>query len=152
MKIHIKKFFTAYRQFLQSSLVKSYVLDGKQLIDASGFQALGYTDFNSRHTSAMHDTSGTSGNCDASATRDTGGMRGIFTIGDTSAKRGSTTVPDTSSATAIKKETGEVQKEEMINAKFFPSQLSSMHHPTYHNHQLQNAGVIRPIPSRGTVD
>jgi hypothetical protein len=149
------KIFTAYRQFLQSSLVKSYVLEGKQLMDASSFQAMGYTDFNSRHTCAMHDTSGTSGttgNCDASATRDTGGMREIFTIGDTSAKRGSTTVLDTSSDTAIKKELGDVQKEEMINAKFFPSQLSSMHHPTYHNHQLQNAGVIRPIPSRGTVD
>ncbi len=123
-------------------------------MDASSLQAMGYTDFNSRHTSAMHDTSGLSGtthNCDASATRDTGGMRGIYTIGDTSAKRGSTTGPDTSSATAIKKEL-DVQKEEMINAKFFPSQLSSLQHPTYHNHQLQNAGVIRPIPSRGTVD
>jgi hypothetical protein len=128
--------------------VKSYVLEGKQLLDASNLQAMGYS-------SAMHDTSGlsgTSGNCDASATRDTGGMRGIFTACDTSAKRGSTTGPDTSYATAIKKELGEVQKEEMVNAKFFPSQLSSMHHPTYHNHQLQNAGVIRPIPSRGTVD
>ncbi len=123
-------------------------------MNASNFQAMGYTDFNSRHNSAMHDTSGlsgTTGHCDASATRETGGMRGIFTIGDTSAKRGSTTVPDTSSATPIKKEL-EVQKEEMINAKFFPSQLSSMHHPTHHNHQLQNTGVIRPIPSRGTVE
>jgi hypothetical protein len=135
--------------------VKSYVLEGKQLLDASTLQAMGYTDFNSRHTSAMHETSGTSGttgHCDASATRDIGGMRGIFTIGDTSAKRGTTTGPDTSYATAVKKEAGEVQKEEMINAKFFPSQLSSMHHPSYNNHQLQNAGVIRPIPSRGTVD
>jgi hypothetical protein len=136
--------------------VKSYVLEGKQLMDASSLQAMGYTDYNSRHTSAMHDTSGTSGttgHCDASATRDTGGIQGIFSICDTSAKRGSTTGPETSYATAIKKELEvPVQKEEMINAKFFPSKLSSsMHHPTYHNHQLQNAGVIRPIPSRGSV-